>query len=235
MNTEPNIEPNTELNTEPKSTHLAPLKQVDGMVIPIDRPNVDTDAIIPKQFMKSIRRTGFGDNLFDEWRYLDHGEPHQPVAGRPLNPASVFNETRYHGASIMLTRENFGCGSSREHAVWALHDYGIQALISSGFADIFKGNCLKNNLLPIELPSEQIDFLFKQTVSTPGYRLQISVQDQTVRTPDGQSFRFKLDSGAKLRLLEGLDEIALTLKSADRIQAYEARRAMTAPWLFPQR
>ncbi|WP_159917640.1 3-isopropylmalate dehydratase small subunit [Pantoea sp. 18069] len=204
---------------------------VDALVLPIDRPNVDTDAIIPKQFMKSIRRTGFGDNLFDEWRYLDRGEPGQPVATRTPNPQSVLNQPRYAGAGILLARENFGCGSSREHAPWALRDFGIRALIAPSFADIFRGNCLKNNILPVTLSPEEVDRLFQETAAMPGYRLRIDVADQTVRTPAGRVISFDIEAQAKQRLLLGLDDIAITLRSTENIQAFEARRASIAPWL----
>ncbi|MCZ2496476.1 3-isopropylmalate dehydratase small subunit [Xylophilus sp. Kf1] len=208
------------------------LEHVDALVLPIDRPNVDTDAIIPKQFMKSIRRTGFGDNLFDEWRYLDRGEPGQPIASRLPNPESVLNQPRYAGAGILLARENFGCGSSREHAPWALRDFGIRALIAPSFADIFRSNCLKNNLLPVTLPADEVDRLFRETAIAPGYRLAIDVARQDIRTPAGRVIPFDLEPDAKQRLLLGLDDIAITLRSADAIRAFEARRAPVAPWLF---
>ncbi|HEU0201925.1 MAG TPA: 3-isopropylmalate dehydratase small subunit [Burkholderiaceae bacterium] len=206
--------------------------RLDGLVVPLDRANVDTDAIIPKQFMKSIRRTGFGPNLFDEWRYLDHGEPGQDVSKRPLDPDFALNQPRYAGAQILLTRENFGCGSSREHAPWALHDYGIRALIAPSFADIFFGNCFKNGMLPIVLPAETVDALFSAVRATPGYRLTIDLSTQTITRPDGVTIRFNVDPFRKHCLLEGLDDIALTLARADKIRAYEARRRVQEPWLF---
>jgi len=210
---------------------LQALEHVDALVLPIDRPNVDTDAIIPKQFMKSIRRTGFGDNLFDEWRYLDRGEPGQPVASRIANPDSVLNQARYQGAGILLARENFGCGSSREHAPWALRDFGIRALIAPSFADIFRSNCLKNNLLAITLAADEVDRLFQETVASAGYRLAVDVAAQEVCTPTGRIIPFDIESDARQRLLLGLDDIAVTLRSADAIRAFEARRSPVAPWL----
>lgn len=203
-----------------------------SQVVPIDRANVDTDAIIPKQFMKSIRRTGFGANLFDEWRYLDRGEPGKDVAGRPLNAEFALNQARYQGAQIILTRDNFGCGSSREHAVWALRDYGIRALVAPSFADIFYGNCFKNGLLPIVLPAETIDSLFLEVHATIGYALQINLEAQTVMTSEGRVFQFEVDPCARQNLLQGLDDIALTLAQADQIKTYEARRQELEPWLF---
>jgi 3-isopropylmalate/(R)-2-methylmalate dehydratase small subunit len=206
--------------------------RLDGLVVPIDRSNVDTDAIIPKQFLKSIRRTGFGPNLFDAWRYLDEGQPEQDNSKRPLNPDFVLNQPRYQGAQILLARENFGCGSSREHAPWALDDYGIRALIAPGFADIFFNNCFKNGLLPIVLPSDVVDSLFQAVASHPGYRLSIDLEAQTVTTPEGQVHSFTVDPFRKYCLVNGLDEIGLTLRHADEIKAYEARRAQREPWLF---
>ncbi|HEY8555272.1 MAG TPA: 3-isopropylmalate dehydratase small subunit [Burkholderiales bacterium] len=203
-----------------------------GLVAPIDRPNVDTDAIIPKQYLKSIKRTGFGPNLFDDWRYLDPGEPGMDHSKRRLNPDFVLNQPRYQGAQILLVRDNFGCGSSREHAPWALLDYGIRALIGPSYADIFYGNSLKNGLLPVVLAPEVIDRLFEETLATPGYALTIDLPAQTVTTPDGTVFRFEIDPFRKRCLLQGLDEIGLTLEHADAIRAYEARRRREAPWLF---
>jgi 3-isopropylmalate/(R)-2-methylmalate dehydratase small subunit len=201
-------------------------------VVPIDRANVDTDAIIPKQFMKSIRRTGFGDNLFDEWRYLDRGEPGQDVSKRPRNPDFALNQPRYAGAKILLTRENFGCGSSREHAPWALRDWGIRALIAPSFADIFYGNCFKNGMLPIQLDAAIVDRLFASVEHTPGFAIHIDLAAQTL-TPDGaEPIAFAIDASRKHRLLHGLDDIGLTLQKADRIRAYEAQRRELEPWLF---
>jgi 3-isopropylmalate/(R)-2-methylmalate dehydratase small subunit len=203
-----------------------------GLVAPLDRPNVDTDAIIPKQFLKSIKRSGFGPNLFDEWRYLDHGEPGMDNSKRPLNPAFVLNQPRYRGAEILLGRENFGCGSSREHAPWALLDYGFRAIVAPSFADIFFNNSFKNGLLPVVLPADVIDQLFRETEATPGYRLTIDLKEQRVTTPSGQSFPFEVDAFRKHCLLEGLDEIGLTLQHAEAIRAFEARHRAAQPWLF---
>lgn len=205
---------------------------LESLVLPLDRANVDTDAIIPKQFMKSIRRTGFGDNLFDEWRYLDRGEPGQDVSRRPRNPDFPLNQPRYAGAQILLTRENFGCGSSREHAPWALRDHGFRALLAPSFADIFYGNCFKNGLLPVRLPKEVIDRFFDDVRRQPGYTLRIDLPQQRLAPPQGDPIAFDIDSERKQRLLLGLDEIGLTLQKADRIRAYEARRVGTEPWLF---
>ena len=203
-----------------------------SLVVPLDRANVDTDAIIPKQFMKSIRRTGFGDNLFDEWRYLDRGEPGQDVSRRPRNPDFPLNLPRYAGAQILLARENFGCGSSREHAPWALRDFGIRALIAPSFADIFHGNCFKNGLLPITLDAATVDRLFALVEATPGLKLAIDLAAQTVTPDGGAAIHFDIDPARKHRLLNGLDDIGLTLQRADRIRAYEARRRQEEPWLF---
>ncbi len=205
---------------------------LDGLVAPLDRANVDTDAIIPKQFLKSIKRTGFGQNLFDEWRYLDHGEPGQDASNRPKNPDFVLNQPRYLGAQVLLARENFGCGSSREHAPWALEDFGLRALIASSFADIFYNNCFKNGLLPIVLDAAIVDQLFRETEAMPGYILRVDLERQTVTTPGGESFGFDVDAHRKHCLLNGLDDIGLTLQQADKIQAYEERRKVEAPWLF---
>ncbi|MGA7799873.1 MAG: 3-isopropylmalate dehydratase small subunit [Gammaproteobacteria bacterium] len=205
---------------------------LNGLVLPLDRANVDTDAIIPKQFLKSVRRTGFGPNLFDEWRYLDHGEPEQDNSRRPLNPDFVLNEPRYQGARILLARENFGCGSSREHAVWALEDYGFRTVIAPSFADIFYNNCFKNGLLPIRLDAGDVDRLFREVQSTPGYRLTVALQAQSVTTPGGEAFAFEVDAFRKHCLLNGLDDIALTLQHAGDIRTYEDRRRREAPWLF---
>ena len=203
-----------------------------GLVAPLDRANVDTDAIIPKQFLKSIKRAGFGPNLFDEWRYLDHGEPGKSNHDRPLNPDFVLNQPRYRGASVLLARENFGCGSSREHAPWALEDYGFRAIIAPSFADIFYNNCFKNGILPIVLDSAVVDRLFKACETIEGYVLTVDLDKQTVITPTGEVIRFEVDGGRKHRLLNGLDDIGLTLLQGDKINAYEARRKQEAPWLF---
>jgi 3-isopropylmalate/(R)-2-methylmalate dehydratase small subunit len=211
---------------------MQPFVRHEGLVAPLDRANVDTDAIIPKQFLKSIKRSGFGPNLFDEWRYLDHGEPGQDCSTRPLNPDFVLNQPRYRGASILLARENFGCGSSREHAPWALMDYGFRAIIAPSFADIFYNNCFKNGLLPIVLPVEVVDRLFQETEATEGYRLTVDLKAQTVTTPKGESFRFEVDAERKHRLLNGLDDIGITLQYVDAIRAYEERRRQETPWLF---
>ncbi|MHB1330987.1 MAG: 3-isopropylmalate dehydratase small subunit [Sulfuriferula sp.] len=205
---------------------------LDGLVAPLDRANVDTDAIIPKQFLKSIKRSGFGPNLFDEWRYLDHGEPGQDASHRPTNPDFVLNQSRYQAAQVLLARENFGCGSSREHAPWALEDFGLRALIAPSFADIFYNNCFKNGLLPIVLDAAIVDQLFRETEVTPGYTLSVDLERQTVTTPAGESFGFDVDAHRKHCLLNGLDDIGLTLQQADKIQAYEERRKLEAPWLF---
>ena len=206
--------------------------RLDGLVVPLDRANVDTDAIIPKQFLKSIKRTGFGPHLFDEWRYLDHGEPGMDCARRPPNPEFNLNQPRYQGASILLARENFGCGSSREHAVWALDEYGIRCVIAPSFADIFFTNSFKSGLLPLRLPVETVDRLFKAVVAQPGYRLTVDLLAQTVLTPQGAVLGFQIDPFRKECLLNGWDDIELTLRHADEIRAYEARRRQQAPWLF---
>jgi len=211
---------------------MKPFTRLDGLVAPLDRANVDTDAIIPKQFLKSIKRTGFGPNAFDEWRYLDHGEPGMDHSVRPLNPDFVLNQPRYQGAQVLLARENFGCGSSREHAPWALEDYGFRALIAPSFADIFFNNCFKNGLLPIVLPAEVVDRLFRETAAHDGYRLVVDLTAQTIITPGGEIIAFEVDGERKHRLENGLDDIGLTLQYTDKIQAYEARRKERAPWLF---
>ncbi|MEJ5209919.1 MAG: 3-isopropylmalate dehydratase small subunit [Burkholderiales bacterium] len=211
---------------------MEPFVRLNGLVAPLDRANVDTDAIIPKQFLKSIKRTGFGPNLFDEWRYLDHGEPGMDNSKRPLNPDFVLNQPRYQGAQILLARENFGCGSSREHAPWALLDYGFRAIIAPSFADIFYNNCFKNGLLPIVLDAAVVDQLFRETEAQEGYRLDIDLAAQTVTTPSGQVFSFEVDEFRKYCLLNGLDDIGLTLRHVDKIRAYEERRRIEAPWLF---
>ncbi len=204
----------------------------EGLVAPLDRANVDTDAVIPKQFLKSIKRTGYGPNLFDEWRYLDHGEPGMDNSGRPLNPDFVLNQPRYHGAQILLARENFGCGSSREHAPWALLQAGFQAVIAPSFADIFYTNSFKNGLLLIQLDVKAVDRLFAETAASPGYRLAVDLEQQSVTTPGGDTFKFEIDPFRKHCLLNGLDEIGLTLEYADKIRAFEARRRGEQPWLF---
>jgi len=211
---------------------MKPFTVLDGLVAPLDRPNVDTDAIIPKQFLKSILRSGFGPNLFDEWRYMDVGQPGMDNSGRPLNPNFVLNQERYRGAQVLLTRENFGCGSSREHAPWAIEDYGFRAIVGPSFADIFFNNCFKNGLLPIVLPASEVERLFKQVESTPGYKLHIDLDAQTVTAPDGHTLRFDIDAFRKECLLKGLDDIGLTLRHADQIREFEERRRATQPWLF---
>ncbi len=205
---------------------------LDGLVAPLDRPNVDTDAIIPKQFLKSIKRSGFGPNLFDEWRYLDRGEPGMDNAARPRNPNFVLNQPRYAGASILLARENFGCGSSREHAPWALTDFGFRSVIAPSFADIFFNNSYKNGLLPVILPAAVVDRLFVEAEGTPGFRITIDLQTQVVATPDGKSYPFEITAFRKHCMINGLDEIGLTLQHADEIRAFEARRRDAQPWLF---
>jgi len=201
-------------------------------VAPLDRANVDTDAIIPKQFLKSIKRSGFGQNLFDEWRYLDHGEPGMDAAQRKLNPDFILNLPRYHGAQILLARSNFGCGSSREHAPWALQDYGFQVIIAPSFADIFFNNCFKIGLLPIVLGTNEVDQLFRGVQATEGYQLVVDLEDQSVITPGGESFFFDVDPFRKHSLLNGLDEIGLTLQHADRIRTFEEKHRAMQPWLF---
>ncbi|HVC11922.1 MAG TPA: 3-isopropylmalate dehydratase small subunit [Burkholderiales bacterium] len=206
---------------------------LDGLVAPLDRANVDTDQVIPKQFLKSIKRSGFGVNLFDAWRYLDHGEPGMDHSKRPLNPDFVLNQARYRGATVLLARKNFGCGSSREHAPWALLDYGFRCVIAPSFADIFFNNCFKNGLLPVVLPEADVDRLFYECASFPGFRLLVNLEQQTVATKDGtQVMRFEVDAFRKYCLLNGLDEIGLTLRQADKIRAFEAMRREQFPWLF---
>lgn len=205
---------------------------VKGIAAPMDRANVDTDMIIPKQFLKSIKRTGFGKNLFDELRYLDEGKPDADCSGRPINTDFPLNFPRYQGASILLARENFGCGSSREHAPWALDDYGFRSVIAPSFADIFYNNSFKNALLPIILSDEIVDQLFNEMYAQDGYELSIDLQAQTVTTPSGESFAFEIDEFRKHCLLNGLDDIGLTLEQADAIRAYEEKRKQQAPWLF---
>lgn len=211
---------------------MTPFTRLDGLVVPVDRANVDTDAIIPKQFLKAIKRTGFGNFLFDEWRYQDHGEPGMNCAGRPLKEEFSLNQPRYRGATILLARENFGCGSSREHAVWALDEYGIRCMIAPSFADIFFSNSFKSGLLPIRLDAGIVDRLFREVEATPGYRLVVDLSAQTVTTPSGAAFGFEVDPFRKECLLNGWDDIGLTLRHADEIRAFEARRQQDAPWLF---
>jgi 3-isopropylmalate/(R)-2-methylmalate dehydratase small subunit len=206
-----------------------------GLVAPLDRANVDTDMIIPKQFLKSIKRSGFGPNLFDELRYLDEGQIGMDNSKRPLNEDFVLNQARYQGASVLLSRENFGCGSSREHAPWALLDYGFRCVIASSFADIFYNNSFKNGLLPIVLSEETLDQLFASVSAEQGYELTIDLAEQQVRTPDGQAFGFEIDAFRKSCLLEGLDDIGLTLKEADAIKQFEQQAAQRSPWLFNDR
>jgi len=207
-------------------------KHVKGLVFPLDRANVDTDAIIPKQFLKSIKRAGFGPYLFDEWRYKDQGQPDMDCSKRPLNTDFPLNWPRYKGAQVLLTRDNFGCGSSREHAPWAIEDYGFRVLIAPSFADIFFGNSYKNGILPVVLPAEKVDQLFRECLASEGYTLEIDLQSQTVTTPAGEKIAFAVDEHRKHCLLNGLDEIGLTLQHADEIRAFEARHKATQPWLF---
>ena len=203
-----------------------------AIVAPMDRPNVDTDAIIPKQFLKSIKRSGFGPNLFDEWRYLDHGEPGVDNSGRPLNEDFVLNQNRYDGAKILIARENFGCGSSREHAPWALLDYGFQVIIAPSFADIFYSNSFKNGILLIKLDEKIIDDLFNDVAANEGYELSVDLENQMITKADGGVIKFDVDEFRKHRLLNGLDDIGLTMQHVDDIKAYEQRRSVEAPWLF---
>ena len=211
---------------------MKPFTTHTGLVAPLDRANVDTDQIIPKQFLKSIKRSGFGPNLFDQWRYLDVGEPGQDNSVRPLNPDFVLNAPRYAGASVLLARENFGCGSSREHAPWALDEYGFRAVIASSFADIFHNNSFKNGLLPIVLAAHEVDALFAQCEATGGYALTVDLASQTVTRPDGVQHTFEVDDFRKHCLLHGLDDIGLTLREADAIHAFEAQHRAAQPWLF---
>ncbi len=210
---------------------MTPFRIHTGLVAPMDRENVDTDAIIPKQFLKSIKRSGFGPNLFDEWRYLDHGEPGQDPATRRPNPDFVLNQPRYRGASVLLARKNFGCGSSREHAPWALDQFGFRAIIAPSYADIFFNNCFKNGLLPIVLPDAQVARLFDETAAFVGYTLTIDLERQCVVTPDGTALAFEVEPFRKYCLLGGYDDIGLTLRHADKIKAFEAERLLTKPWL----
>ena len=207
-------------------------ERFEGIVAPLDRANVDTDLIIPKQFLKSIKRTGFGPNLFDELRYLDEGKPDQDCSNRPLNPDFVLNQDRYKNGSVLLARTNFGCGSSREHAPRALDDFGFRVIIAPSFADIFYNNCFKNGLLPIVLDEEVVDKLFKEAEANEGYQLTVDLEAKTVTTPSGESFGFDVDDFRRHCLLNGLDDIGVTLEDADTIRAYEEARRKTAPWLF---
>ena len=202
-----------------------------GLVAPMDRENVDTDAIIPKQFLKSIRKTGFGPNLFDEWRYLDKGEPGQDPASRQPNPDFVLNQPRYQGASVLVTRRNFGCGSSREHAPWAIDQYGFRAIIAPSYADIFFNNCFKNGLLPIVLNEAQVDQLFNEVHAFPGYQLTIDLERQVILRPQGEEIPFEVNAFRKYCLINGLDDIGLTLQHKDKIEAFEKERLATKPWL----
>lgn len=206
--------------------------QHKGVVAPLDRSNVDTDMIIPKQFLKSIKRTGFGPNLFDELRYLDEGKPDQDSSQRPINPDFVLNQDRFKASSILLARSNFGCGSSREHAPWALEDFGFRAIIAPSFADIFYNNCFKNGLLPIVLNEEVVDQLFAEVGTEPGYELAVDLEANTVTTPSGEVFEFETDDFRRHCLLNGLDDIGVTLEDSDLIRSYEESRRKTAPWLF---
>lgn len=203
-----------------------------GLVAPLDRANVDTDQIIPKQFLKSIKRSGFGPNLFDEWRYLDKGEPGQDCSNRPLNPDFILNAKRYQGAKVLLARRNFGCGSSREHAPWALMDYGFRTVIAPTFADIFYNNCFQNGILPIRLSEDIVETLFQRVFAQEGYSLTIDLDAQAVVTPEGDRYGFEVDAFRKYCLLNGLDDIGLTLQDADAIRTYEQRKRAETPWLF---
>lgn len=205
---------------------------LDGLVVPLDRANVDTDAIIPKQFLKSIKRSGFGPNAFDEWRYLDHGEPGMDNSKRQINKDFVLNQTRYQGAQVLLARENFGCGSSREHAPWALEDFGFRVIIAPSFADIFFNNCFKNGLLPIKLDAAKVDALFKAVEANVGYKLKVDLEQQSITAPDGVVYQFEVDAHRKHCLLNGLDDIGLTLQHVDDIKVFEVKHRAAQPWLF---
>jgi 3-isopropylmalate/(R)-2-methylmalate dehydratase small subunit len=212
---------------------MQPFTVFNGLVAPLDRANVDTDQIIPRQFLRSIKRTGFGANLFDAWRYLDEGQPDRPSAGRALNPDFILNQPRYKGAGILLARENFGCGSSREHAPWALAEYGFRAIVAPSFGDIFFNNCCKNGLLPVALSAAEVDRLFHDAAAFPGFRLVVDLEKQTVATPDGgKLMRFDIEPFRKYCLVNGLDDIGLTLRHEDKIRAFEERRRVEEPWLF---
>ena len=207
-------------------------RQHTGLVVPLDRANVDTDAIIPKQFLKSIKRSGFGANAFDEWRYMDHGEPGMDNAKRPLNPNFVLNQSRYKGATILLARKNFGCGSSREHAPWALQQFGFKAIIAPSYADIFFNNCYKNGLLPVVLSELEVDHLFNIVAATNGLKLSVDLERQIVEVPGAETYKFDVEDSRKQSLLNGWDEIGRTLRHNDKIKTYEASRAAREPWLF---
>lgn len=212
---------------------MEPFTRHTGVILPIDRANVDTDALIPKQYLKAIGRTGFGANLFDDWRWLDPGDPMDGHRLRRPNPACILNQPAYQGASILLARDNFGCGSSREHAVWALADYDIRAVLAPGFADIFFQNTLSNGLLALALPAELIDRLFAEALADPGVRMSIDLDSRTLTTPGGEAVEFTIEPHRRHRLLHGLDDIALTLAHSEEIRAYERLRRQEAPWLFP--
>lgn len=205
---------------------------LDGVVAPMDRANIDTDMIIPKQFLKSIKRSGFGPNLFDELRYLDEGQPDADCSGRPLNQEFVLNQARYQGASVLLARQNFGCGSSREHAPWALLDFGFRCVIAPSFADIFFNNCFKNGILPIVLDETEVDALFNEVEAAPGYQLKVDLDQQMISTPAGRKIAFDVDAFRRHCLLNGLDDIGLTLEDAESIKAYEGQWQSKSPWLF---
>ncbi|MGJ7457405.1 3-isopropylmalate dehydratase small subunit [Halomonas sp. RA08-2] len=211
---------------------MNPFQRTEGLVVPLDRANVDTDLIIPKQFLKSIKRTGFGVNLFDELRYQDEGYPGQDVSQRTLNPDFVLNQPRYQGASVLLTRRNFGCGSSREHAPWALEDFGFRVVIAPSFADIFYNNAFKNGLLLVTLPEDVVDRLFKEAEASEGYALDVDLENQRVTTPFGEILEFEVDAFRKHCLLNGLDDIGITLQDEDAIRTFEARHRAARPWLF---
>ena len=210
------------------------LTTVTGIVAPLDRSNIDTDMIIPKQFLKSIKRSGFGPNLFDELRYLDEGRPNMDNSTRPLNPDFVLNQPRYQGASILMSRENFGCGSSREHAPWALEDFGFRVILASSFADIFYNNCFKNGVLPIVVDEQVLDGWFKTVDANEGYKLTVDLESQTITDAEGKQVSFEVDAFRKHCLLNGLDDIGLTLQEADKIKQYEQQRAQQHPWVFGQ-
>lgn len=213
---------------------MRPFTSETGIVAPMDRPNVDTDAIIPKQYLKSVKRTGFGPNLFDHWRYLDPGEPGDDHSARRPNPDFVLNEPRFRDASILLARENFGCGSSREHAVWALEDFGIRAVIAPSYAEIFHNNSFKNGLLPVVLPNDAVDRLFRAVADHDRYTLTVDLEELVVVTPEGERLAFEIDPFRRYCLINGLDDIGLTLRHAGEIRAYEDRRKEEAPWLFSE-
>ena len=213
---------------------MKPFRKVDGLVAPLDRANVDTDQIIPKQFLKAIGRTGFGDNLFDAWRYLDEGRMGLTPNERRINREFVLNQPRYQGATILLARQNFGCGSSREHAVWALDEYGFRCVIAPSFADIFFNNCFQNGVLPIVLAEADVNRLFRDVADNEGFHLVVDLESQTVRTSDGRSYGFAIDAHRKRRLLDGLDDIGLSLKDTERIRSFEEAHRVAQPWLFQQ-